>query len=177
VYRDFDVECSEDGMRVNDHGRRSRDRDWDHASIDIHVRMPRTMRLSAGSVSGDVTVTGAEGEVRGSSVSGEVRLTRLRASSVRASSVSGDVLVAIDAFTGDGELRFSSVSGNVTAELPATTNADVTMRSVSGSLDTEFPVTLNGRVRRSSMEARIGEGGRELSVTTVSGNVRLRAVK
>jgi len=51
------------------------------------------------------------------------------------------------------------------------------MRTVSGSLDTEFPITLNGRMRRSSLDARIGQGGRELNVTTVSGDVVLRTVK
>lgn len=173
MFEDLDMECSENGMRSR--GRDDRDRDWDDVSIDMQVRLPRGMRLSAGSVSGDVSVTGAEGDVRVSSVSGDVEALRLRASSVRATSVSGDVLVSIDAFSGDGGLHFTSVSGDVVAELPKNLNADVSMRTVSGSLDTEFPITLNGRMRRSSMEARIGQGGRELNVTTVSGDVTLRA--
>jgi hypothetical protein len=175
MFEDIDMECSESGLRTR--GRGDRDRDWDDVSIDMQVRLPRGMRLSAGSVSGDVRVTGAEGEVRVSSVSGDVEALRLKASGVRATSVSGDVLVSIDALTGDGSLHFTSVSGDVIAELPKNLNADVSMRTVSGSLDTEFPITLNGRMRRSSMDARIGEGGRELNVTTVSGDVTLRTVK
>jgi DUF4097 and DUF4098 domain-containing protein YvlB len=101
----------------------------------------------------------------------------LRATSVRASSVSGDVDIRVAAFTGPGPLKFTSVSGNVTAELPQNMDADVRMRSVSGSLDSDFALTLNGRMSRHSLEARIGKGGRELEVTTVSGNVRLRAAK
>lgn len=175
MFEDTDMECSESGLRSR--GRGDRDRDWDDVSIDMQVRLPRGMRVSAGSVSGDVAVTGAEGDVRVSSVSGDVEALRLRASSVRATSVSGDVLVSIDALTGDGSLRFTSVSGDVTVELPRNLNADVSMRTVSGSLDTEFPITLNGRMRRSSLEARIGQGGRELDVTTVSGDVTLRTAK
>ena len=178
MYRRADMECDEDGFHVHESRRyRDRDRDFDDVSIDIVVRMPKGMTVSANSVSGDVSVTGAEGAVRAGSVSGNVEMLRLRATSVRASSVSGDVLVTIDALTGDGDLRFTSVSGNVTAELPKTIDADVTMRSVSGSLDTEFPLTLNGRMNRNSLDARIGKGGRELRVTTVSGDVRLRAAK
>jgi DUF4097 and DUF4098 domain-containing protein YvlB len=177
MFRRADMECGEDGFRVHDGGRDRRDRDFDDASIDIVVKLPKSMTVSANSVSGDVTVTGAEGSVRAGSVSGHVEMLRLRASSVRASSVSGDVHVSIDALTGDGDLRFTSVSGDVTAELPKAIDADVTMRSVSGSLDTEFPLTLNGRMSRHSMEARIGKGGRELRVTTVSGDVTLRAAK
>src|SRR5439155_12622297 len=98
-------------------------------------------------------------------------------SSVKASSVSGDVTVTVDALSGTGPLSFSSVSGNVTAELPKGLDADVTLRTVSGNLDSDFPLTLNGRMNRHRLEARIGKGGRDLDIGTVSGNVRLRAPK
>jgi hypothetical protein len=173
-----DMTCDEDGLRSHDDRRSRRYRDdWDNGEINIVVKLPRGMRVSAGSVSGDVTITGAEGIVKGSSVSGNVELRNLRASSVRATSVSGDVDVLVDAFTGDGDLTFTSVSGDVTAVLPNNLDADVSMRSVSGQLDSEFPLTLNGRMNRRSLEARIGKGGRPLEVTTVSGDVRLRSVK
>lgn len=173
MYKDADMDCDEGGFHI--HNRRGyRDRDYDNASIDMEVKVPKGMRVSANSISGDVRIAGMEGVVRASSVSGDVRLESLKASSVRASSVSGDVTVHVDDLTGDGLLNFSSVSGDVTAELPKDLNADVSMRSVSGSLDSDFPLTLNGRVSRNSINARIGKGGRELEVHTVSGDVRLR---
>jgi DUF4097 and DUF4098 domain-containing protein YvlB len=176
--RNADMECDEGGLRThNDRRRGWRDRDWEDVSIDIVVKVPKEMVVSAGSVSGDVDVTGAEGRVRAGSVSGNVRMERLRATGVRATSVSGDIMVSVESLTGEGDLHFSSVSGNVTAELPKGIDADVTMRSVSGSLDSDFPLTLNGRMSRHSVEARIGKGGRMLEVHTVSGDVRLRAAK
>ena len=171
-----DMECDDNGFHMHDrHG--YRDRDFDDVSIDIEVKLPKGMIVDAHSVSGDVSVVGAEGRVRAGSVSGDVRMERLRASSVNASSVSGNVTVGVESLTGEGPLRFTSVSGNVTAELPKGIDADVTMRTVSGALDSDFPLTLNGRVSRSSLEARIGKGGRDLEVRTVSGDVRLRAAK
>ena len=173
-----DQVCDEDGLRSrDDRRRRYRDDDWDHAEIDILVKMPKNLRVHAGSVSGNVSITGAEGIVRGASVSGDVEMRNLRASSVRATSVSGDIDVSIDAFTGEGDLTFNSVSGNVTALLPKETDADLSMRSVSGELDSDFPLTLNGRMQRRSIEARIGKGGRLIEVHTVSGDVRLRSVR
>jgi hypothetical protein len=180
MFRSKDVTCDEDGYRVRDDRRsgRRRDDDWDDSQIDIVVKVPKDLRVTANSVSGDVDVTGAEGALRAGSVSGNVRLEKLRATtSLRASSVSGDVWVVIESLAGEGDLHFTSVSGNVTAELPKAIDADVRMRSVSGSLDSDFPLTLNGRMSRHSLEARIGKGGRELEVTTVSGDVRLRAAK
>lgn len=179
VFRNADTECDEGGFRThNDRRRGWRDRDWDDVSIDINVKLPKGMQLSAGSVSGDVSVTGAEGRVRAGSVSGNVRMEQLRGvTGLRASSVSGNVDVRVETLSGEGDLHFSSVSGNVTAELPKDINADVTMRSVSGELDSDFPLTLNGRMNRHSLEARIGKGGRSLEVHTVSGNVRLRTAR
>ncbi|MEX2177310.1 MAG: DUF4097 family beta strand repeat-containing protein [Gemmatimonadaceae bacterium] len=176
MFQDADMDCSENGLRVRNR-RGWRDGDWDDARIDIRVTLPKSMVVSANSVSGNVSVVGAEGDVRAGSVSGDVRMEALRVSSVRATSVSGDVDVSIAALTGSGSLTFTSVSGDVTAELPRTVNADVTMRSVSGSLDSDFPLTLNGRMSRNRVEARIGEGGRDLEVRTVSGDVRLRSAR
>ena len=179
-YKDLDMECNEDGFHVhNDNwGRRGRrDRDYDDLSIDIEIKIPKGTEVSAGSVSGNVSVVGAEGDVHASSVSGDVRMERLRATSVRATSVSGNVDVTVESLSGTGDLKFTSVSGNVTAELPKDIDADVTMHTVSGSFDSDFPLTLSGRMNRGRIEARIGKGGRDLSVTTVSGNVRLRAIK
>lgn len=179
VWRDRDSTCDEDGFRTRDNRRRRYrdDDDWNDARIDIVVKLPKGMRVSASSVSGDVSITGGEGAVKGSSVSGNVELLQLRASSVRASSVSGDVEVVVDALTGDGDLRLTSVSGNVVATLPRNLDADVSMRSVSGQFDSDFPITLNGRMNRHSIEARIGKGGRQLEFSTVSGDVRLRIAK
>jgi DUF4097 and DUF4098 domain-containing protein YvlB len=178
MYPRQDMECDEDGLHGNNNRRgRDRDRDYDNGRMDMEVRLPKGMRLSANSVSGDVRITGAEGSVRGGSVSGDVRLETVRATSVRATSVSGDVVVVIESLTGDGPLQFTSVSGNVTADLPRNIDADVSMHSVSGSLDSDFPLTLNGRVSRSRVQARIGKGGRELEVHTVSGDVHLRTAK
>ena len=176
VFKDADMECDEDGLHMHDR-RGYHDRDFDDVSIDIDVKVPKGTQVDVHSVSGDVSVVGAEGRVRAGSVSGDVRMERLRASSVNASSVSGNVNVGIESLAGDGALRFTSVSGNVTAELPKGIDADVSMRTVSGSLDSDFPLTLNGRVNRRGIEARIGRGGRDLEVRTVSGDVRLRAAK
>lgn len=171
MLRNRDMECTATGLRVHDH-----DDDYDgDLDIDIEVRLPKSMRVSAHSVSGDVSVSAAEGDVRAGSVSGDVAMDHLRATAVHAASVSGDIDVGIDALTGSGDLTFKSVSGNVTVTLPQGLDADVEMRSVSGELDTDFPMTLNGRMDRHSLGARIGRGGRALEVTTVSGDVRLRS--
>jgi hypothetical protein len=166
-----DSRCDERGMHNESHGDDRRH----HGSIDFEVRLPRRLKLSANSVSGDVDVSGAGDEVHAASVSGNVKLQGLRSPAISAVSVSGDVDARVDALTGAGDLRFTSVSGNVTLELPRSLDADVTLSTVSGELDTDFQMVVQGPYRRRGLQARIGRGGRELKLTTVSGDVRLRA--
>src|SRR5437867_5330818 len=101
MFKSADMECDDNGFHMHDrHG--YRDRDFDDVSIDIEVKLPKGMIVDAHSVSGDVSVVGAEGRVRAGSVSGDVRMERLRASSVNASSVSGNVTVGVESLTGEG---------------------------------------------------------------------------
>jgi DUF4097 and DUF4098 domain-containing protein YvlB len=172
IQDDSDSYCDDRGI----HSRG--DHDWNHVSMDLEVAVPSNLTVSAGSVSGSVDINGAVGDVDASSVSGDVRLTHLRASSVHAHSVSGDVEVRVDAFTGRGDLSFRSVSGNVLLEVPRGFDADLSMSTVSGDINSDFPITLgNGRMSRRRMEARIGSGGRRLDVSTVSGDLTLRMAK
>jgi hypothetical protein len=165
--------CDDRGSHIESHGDGRRRR----GNVDFEVRLPRRLKLSANSVSGNVEVNGAGDEVRARSVSGDVKLERLRSPAVTATSVSGDVDAHIDALTGPGDLRFTSVSGNVSLQLPRSLDADVTLKTVSGELDSEFPLIIRGpaRMGRRTITGTIGRGGRELQLTTVSGDVRLRA--
>jgi DUF4097 and DUF4098 domain-containing protein YvlB len=169
---DTDWTCDERGM--SSHSNRRRGDYWDNGAMDIEVTVPANTSLRAGSVSGDVIVTGVQGDVRASSVSGEVTLEHIRATSVYGNSVSGDVNAQIDALTGRGDLSFRSVSGDIRLDLPKTFDADLSMSTVSGHMDTDYQLTLNGRMSNRRLEGRIGEGGRSLDISTVSGNVRLR---
>lgn len=172
VQEDADSYCDDRGVHM--HG----DHDWNHVSMDLEVTIPSNVTVSAGSVSGNVDITGANGDVEAGSVSGDIRLTRLRASSVSAHTVSGDVEVRVDAFTGRGDLSFKSVSGDVTLEVPRGFDADISMSTVSGDMNSDFPVTLgNGRMSHRRIEARIGNGGRRLDVSTVSGSLNLKMAK
>lgn len=168
-----DSYCDDDGVHMHSHGNRN----WDHGGMNLEVSVPANLTVSAGSVSGNVDVTGAHGDVDVRSVSGDVRLDHLHASSIRATSVSGDVDVSVDELTGRGDLSFRSVSGDVTLNVPKDFAADLSMSTVSGDINSDFPITLGGnnRMSRRRLEARIGGGGRRLDVSTVSGDLRIRS--
>lgn len=171
VRDDSDDYCDDRGIHSN--GRNGRD--WDRVSMTLEVAVPANLTVSAHSVSADIEMSGAHGDVDAGSVSGDIKLDRLHASSIHASTVSGDVDVRVDEITGNGDFKFNSVSGDVTLEVPRDFGADLSMSTVSGDINSDFPITLgNGRMSRRSLNARIGGGGRRLDVSTVSGDLKLR---
>lgn len=170
---------ADDDSHCDDEGRRHwGNHDWHDVRMDLEVAVPTNLRVSASTVSGDLSVEGAHGDVDANTVSGDVRLERLHAASIHANSVSGDIDVGVDELTGRGDLYFHTVSGDVSLAVPRGFDADLSMSTVSGDMDSDFPVTLgNGRMSRRRIEARIGNGGRRLDVATVSGDLKIRMAK
>jgi DUF4097 and DUF4098 domain-containing protein YvlB len=90
--------------------------------------------------------------------------------------VSGNVEVDINRLEGTDDMKFSSVSGNVNVRMPEGLDAQVSMSTLSGALDTDFPVEVKekrygpGR----SASGRVGDGSRQLHMSSVSGNISLR---
>lgn len=169
VYNDDD-DCD---SRGGNHNHRWRDRD---DAVDFEVKVPRGVKFNGSSVSGDVEATGLTADVSAASVSGNVRISTTGVAT--ASSVSGSIRARMGSNNWE-DLSFSTVSGNITLEMPQDLNATVRFNTVSGDFDSEWPITLTS-TRKSSYGPRggirgtIGTGGRDLSVSTVSGNLELR---
>ena len=137
--------------------------DHDHGnggvSVEYRVRVPVGTEVEVDSVSGDVYVTGVEGETSVESVSGEVQVANTP-NLVRATSVSGDV--EVERARSEDDLEIASVSGDVRLEDVQAEELEVS--SVSGDLrmddvaceEGEFD-TVSGNIRYTG---RIAKGGR-----------------
>lgn len=147
------------------------------ASVRFEVQVPRSVSYDDNftSVSGDVHVTGVTGRLHASAVSGDVHVKNVTGS-VNASAVSGDVNIEIDRLEGSDDMKFSTVSGDVSVSLPSNLDADVDMSSFSGSIKTDFPVEVRSERfgSRNWARGKLGDGSRRLRVSTVSGDLSLR---
>jgi len=93
--------------------------------------------------------------------------------------VSGSIDIEMGSSDWD-DLRFSTVSGDITLSLPAGLDTEVDFVSMSGDFNADFDVTITSRRERrigSRFSGTIGDGGRRLSFHTVSGDVRLRRAR
>jgi hypothetical protein len=75
----------------------------------------------------------------------------------------------------NGTLKIASVNGSVDLRMPDDLNAEVSFQSVNGTMSSDFPlaITNNWPVGHRA-KGKVGNGGRQLAIQTVNGNVQLR---
>ncbi len=147
------------------------------ASVSFRVRVPRTIPFNyenIRSVSGSVRLSDLTGHVRAESTSGHVTVNDV-SGIVSATSISGNVDVTLKQVEGSGNMRFSSVSGNVSVSAPANLDALVEMSTLSGSLTTDYALEVQERRYGPGRSARgrLGAGTSNIRITSVSGRVSL----
>ena len=151
---------------------RSHSNDVD-VDVDFEIRVPAGVNFRASTVSGDVTIEELDGDVIGNSVSGNVFVST--SGIAEATTVSGSIEIHLGRADWSGELSFRTVSGDVRVYFPEGLNTAVSFQSVSGDVESDFPITLRRRsgFTAGSLHGTIGSGGRELEITTVSGDLFL----
>lgn len=173
-----EIEDRSNGSRVDVRARYPENCRRCDVSVRFEVQVPQSMSFDfdgISSVSGNVKVRNVTGSLRASSVSGTVRIEDVTGT-VSASSVSGNVEVDINRLEGADDMKFSSVSGNVNVRMPSGLDAQVSMSTLSGSLDTDFPVEVKEKKYGPGRSAhgRVGEGSRQLNMSSVSGSISLK---
>lgn len=128
--------------------------------------------VRAATGSGRVTVDAALGQVHASTGSGDVHITTGRGP-VTASTGSGDIDVSMAALQGSEDMRFSSGSGTITLRLPSDFSANINATTGSGDFESDFQMTIQGRMSRHNLRATIGNGGRNVRMSTGSGDIRI----
>jgi hypothetical protein len=129
-------------------------------------------KLQVSSVSGNLEVGNVGGEARVNSVSGSVVLGQVNGS-LDVSSVSGSVNAKLVSLSPQG-IHINSVSGSIELGFKSDVNADFSAEQVSGQVYLDVPnVTRDSEAKSSNVRARIGAGGTPITISSVSGNIRL----
>jgi hypothetical protein len=130
-------------------------------------------KLQVSSVSGNLEVGNVGEEARVNSISGKVRLGTVNGY-INVSSVSGSLNAVLVSLSPQG-IRINSVSGSVEISFNSDVNADFRSESVSGEVYLDIPnVIRDSEDKSSNVRARIGSGGTPITISSVSGNIRLR---
>jgi hypothetical protein len=129
-------------------------------------------KLEVSSVSGNLEVGDVGAEARVNSISGNLRLGEVNGS-LDVSSVSGGLNATLASLSTQG-IHIRSVSGSVDIGFKSDINADFNAEHVSGQVHLDVPnVTRDSETREPNVRARIGAGGTPITISSVSGNIRL----
>lgn len=132
------------------------------------VRGPLIVNL----VSGPLTVGDVGDQAQLTHISGEVRVGRT-VGHLELSDVSGEVTATIERLDQRG-VRVSKVSGTIDLRFTDEVNADVVASNIDGDVLLNLPdVLMQNRPVRTMLRARVGTGGWPISITDVSGTVKL----
>ena len=169
--------CDDDDRGDHWGGWDARGRRAFNVSVDFEVAVPVGVEFIASMVSGDVEVRDVASEVTATSVSGDVYVSTTEVA--WGTTVSGDIDIEMGSADWE-DLHFSTVSGDITLSLPPGIDTEVEFESLSGDFRADFDVRIESRRDRrvgSRIRGTIGDGGRQLSFNTVSGDVRLRTTR
>lgn len=139
--------------------------------VDFTVRVPQGVHFMGHTVNGNVETSALGGDVDAATVNGNI--TVAATGIARARTVNGSISASLGSANWDGLLNFETVNGAITLDLPADTNAEVHAETLNGQITSDFPVTILGSISRRKLNGTIGSGGRELSLKTVNGSIRL----
>lgn len=140
--------------------------------VEWVVQVPRGVNFIGRTVNGRIEADGLPGDVDAYTVNGTVRITT--AGLARANTVNGNIEVDMGRIRGTDPLRFETTNGNITASFPGDLNAQLSASTVNGDIETDFPVEVRGRFGPRRVSGTIGSGGREISLATVNGSIRIR---
>lgn len=162
--------CDEDGY----HSGRHNDNENNDVSVSFSVKLPKGVHVRTNTVNGAVDIAGASGQVAAHTVNGRIDAAST-SGPVDAKTVNGSIHVRMGTVpAGAGDLRYSTVNGSVTIEVPESFNGELEMETVNGSLQSDFPLTVKGRINPRHIRATIGNGGPLVRLSTVNGSIKLR---
>jgi hypothetical protein len=140
--------------------------------VTFYVKVPAGVEFHGKTVNGDVEALDLQSDILVRTVNGDVEVST--SGFAEATTVNGSIAAAIGTADRSEGLRFTTVNGSITLDLPDDVNADVSARWVNGGIETVLPLELLGRISRGSAQGVLGEGGPHLELETVNGSIRIR---
>ncbi|MEU1126488.1 DUF4097 family beta strand repeat-containing protein [Streptomyces sp. NPDC005899] len=130
--------------------------------------------VRAETVSGSLEAQGVTGGLRFQSVSGDLTVVDGSGTSVRAESVTGDMMLDLDTSGEPTDIQLTTVSGQVAVRLPHPADARVEANTARGSVSNAFEdLRVGGQWCAKKITGTLGAGTGKLTATTVSGSIAL----
>ncbi len=137
--------------------------------------------ITIGEVTGDVVAHTSGGSIRAGEVKGDVDVSTsgggISVKEVRGTikaKTSGGSVSAYISTQPESDCSLSTSGGSVTVYLAEHIGVNVNARTSGGRVYTEFPVTIKGDISKTSLNAKINDGGPELYLYTSGGSIYIK---
>ena len=130
--------------------------------VDLTISVPvhTSLKLSAVN-SGDILVTGVDGELDVNDVNGSVTLNNVSGSAV-AHALNGRILATFAHVNPQKPMAFSSLNGDIDVTFPADLKANVSLKSDRGDVFSDFDVQIQASAPQQTVEDNRKHGGKYL---------------
>jgi hypothetical protein len=172
--RQLIIEQNADGLLVR--SRQVFNGMWDHLfghdpKEEVIIKAPRQIALLFRGINGRVNSTDIDGPLDVQGLNGRVELGQV-GESVSVDGVNGAIVFGLSKL-GDRGVQIHGVNGPIELRLAAGVNADLNAKGMNGSVKSEISEVTVDKTDWSRYSARIGNGGPEIDLKGINGNVRL----
>ena len=130
-------------------------------------------RAVAGTTNGSVNVEDASGELKASTTNGGIQVSRFEGK-LDAETTNGNI--RLEGLTFKDGISAETTNGSIMLAIasPESFNANLLARTTNGHITVDFPVTLKNLTQsKHRVEAKIGQGGPEISLETTNGSIKI----
>jgi len=130
-------------------------------------------RAAVGTTNGSVSVEDASGELKAYTTNGGIQVSRFEGK-LDAETTNGNI--RLEGLTFKDGISAETTNGSITLGIdsPEALNADLLARTTNGHITVDFPVTLKNLTQsKHRVEAKIGQGGPEISLETTNGSIKI----
>lgn len=147
-------------------------------STEGHITVENAAgKINLSTVNQGIAIAGTSGDIIAETVNGPIVLGEMRASTVEASTINGNISYE-GTVANDGHYRLTSHNGTITVAIPESSNATFAVRTYNGSFNSNLPVKGDADVRDVQRGRRViftlGSGSAEFELESFSGGIRLR---
>jgi len=172
--RQIIVEQNSDGLLVR--SRQVFNGVWDHLfghdpKEEVVIKAPRQIALQLRGINAKVYATDIDGPLDMKCRNGNAEIGEV-GESLSLDGINGSVVVGLKKLDERGA-RIHGVNGGIELRLAPGLNADLTAKGMNGSVKSEISDVTVEKTDWSRFSARIGNGGPEIEIRGINGNVRL----
>jgi DUF4097 and DUF4098 domain-containing protein YvlB len=142
-----------------------------HARERMKLVVPRSANLSFKQIEGDLSIGVTNGALRLDNIEGFVRVAGVQSAEIK--SLEKGLSLNVNG-PGLQRINISQVEGSVELGLAGDLNADLHISGYSGEVKAEIPGAQVNDAGRAGYRARLGSGGKSISISHIEGDVRIR---